>query len=302
MSFVTNPALANEVLRHDPALGVIEKVGFLPSDGGDIFATFSLPAVAKGALVVCCSLYEDFMRNYRREVLLSRRLAARGFAVARFHYRGSGNSQGDPRGLAFDGMVADAGTVGRFVRELVNSPSVAYLGTRLGALVAAAASAAGGAAPLALWEPVIRPTAYFREAFMASTIRDVKRDVEGGAPMQALIDTLRSEGSVDLLGYTLTRSLHDDLASRSLPEEIGVLGRPVLLVQIASERRLSGTHERLAATLTSVGCDVVVDAVEAEQSWWFTGGAWKAEEARDGSKALIELTGDWLSDVERPSA
>jgi hypothetical protein len=277
-------------------------VGFLRSDDEAIFAGLSLPQSAKGAVVICSSLYEDFLRNYRREVLLSRALAAGGLAAARFHYRGSGNSEGDSEGLSFDRMVADAMTVGRSLREASGDPSIAYLGTRLGGLVAAAASKADGAAPLALWEPTVQPRSYFREAFMASSIRDLKRDPEAKSPMQDIVDVLHSEGRIDLLGYTVTRSFHDDLIGRSLMDEIGPEARPVLLVQVASEDRLGGSYERLANGLRGQGCDVVVETVAAEQSWWFTGARWVAEEHREGTKTLIDRTASWFDGVGWPSA
>lgn len=54
------------------------------------------------AVVVCPPTLAAFPSNYGREVAAARALAARGYAVQRIHYRGTGNSDGDATEVAFE--------------------------------------------------------------------------------------------------------------------------------------------------------------------------------------------------------
>ncbi|MBA2478088.1 MAG: hypothetical protein H0V38_05705, partial [Sporichthyaceae bacterium] len=75
-----------------------EETKFLGLPGQQILAFLHRPTsrAVVGGVVICGSLFEDFQINYRREVLVARRLAQRGFATVRFHYRSVGNSDGLP--------------------------------------------------------------------------------------------------------------------------------------------------------------------------------------------------------------
>ncbi len=94
-------------------------------------------------VLVCSPLHAEMQRNYRREVLLSRRLASAGAAVERFHYRGTGNSAGEPGRLALDTMIEDGIAAVHHLQQRVGGVPLVVLGTRVGGLVAAAVAVGG---------------------------------------------------------------------------------------------------------------------------------------------------------------
>jgi pimeloyl-ACP methyl ester carboxylesterase len=101
-------------------------------------------------------LAREFAHNYRREVLLARALAVAGQAVLRFHYRHTGNSDGDGVDLTFDSMREDAlGAIDALRSQAPKGP-LTILGTRWGSLIAAAAAAHHPDAAVVLWSPCSR--------------------------------------------------------------------------------------------------------------------------------------------------
>src|SRR5207253_10522741 len=119
-------------------------------------------------VVICSSICNDFLHNYRREVELARELAANGIAVARFHYRGLGNSDGDEAAVTFDSMVDDAREATAHLRALTGVSKVSFLGSRFGAPIAAALASGEVGAPLVLVDPTVEASKFFREAWRAS--------------------------------------------------------------------------------------------------------------------------------------
>jgi pimeloyl-ACP methyl ester carboxylesterase len=88
----------------DTSTGVSETAAFISSAAGLVLVHAHIPASpAQPPVVICSSVYEELRNNYRREVLLARRLAAAGAPVVRFQYRGFGNSDDAPgAGPTFD--------------------------------------------------------------------------------------------------------------------------------------------------------------------------------------------------------
>src|SRR5688500_12781422 len=84
----------------------------------------------RAGLLICSPISADFMANYQREVLLARMLAKRGFAVQRFHYRGTGNSDGDPAEVTFGRLCEDAVQAKDELARATGVSTIALLGTR----------------------------------------------------------------------------------------------------------------------------------------------------------------------------
>ena len=133
---ITMPRAASRTRRVD-AIGIVEEIGFVDSGGRQMFSALHRPDGASNAAVVICSpIQAEQLRNYRREVLLARELARQGLTVQRFHYRGSGNSDGSPADVTFETMLEDARTALRLMQDRADG-AIALVGTRLGASVAA---------------------------------------------------------------------------------------------------------------------------------------------------------------------
>src|SRR5207245_489466 len=115
----------NERSIEEPAQGFRQEVRFF-ADG--IFGSRTLPLdiPIRGGVVICPPLFMDVHRTARLEVLLARELAARGLAVQRFCYRGTGFSGGDDRDLALDRMLQDAQIATNALRDACAIDNVAF--------------------------------------------------------------------------------------------------------------------------------------------------------------------------------
>jgi len=250
---------------------------------------------AASGVVICPALQAEFLRNYRREVDLGHDLAAQGFAVQRFHYRGSGNSDGDTSEATFETMRDDALTAAEWLVRTEEVETLAFVGARWGAMVAAAAASRFDRAPLVLWEPMTQPRTYFRELFRAGQIHEMRK--AGGSPRSSedQLAEMRRTGSLDVLGYAIDRPLYESVIGRTLEEELGDRPRPILLVQISRRDQLRGQYAALVDRLREAGFDIDTHLVQAsEEAWWYVGGRNFAEE-RGLAEELIGVTRDWLS-------
>ena len=104
------------------------------------------------------------------EVRLGAALAAEGFAVIRFHYRGQGHSDGDTGDVTFESLRDDALAATEYLQSEADVPGVSFIGSRVGALVAGAVSAGYADSRLVLWEPIVDPSRYLREAQRSMSI------------------------------------------------------------------------------------------------------------------------------------
>lgn len=292
-----NPGSGKPGSRHDLAMGLWEEAGFFGAQGSIFGSTYLPEEPAIGGLVVCSPLYAEFMTNYRREVLLARTLAGRGMAVQRFHYRGTGNSYGDPAHNTFSSMRDDALTAADQLQHRSGIAEIAFVGTRIGAMVAGAAASRMGDAPLVLWEPVVAPERYFREAFRASLIRDLKESSSERRTASALLETMRAEGVVDVLGYSIHEGLYDSLIELDLASEIGEARRRVLIVQLGRAEQLRGENKDLVSALEAVGTVVEGRVVTGNEAWWFVN---EPTRSKAVTKDVVDLTTDWLLGTLQP--
>ncbi len=297
--------------RHDEAGGWTEVLGFVGPGSQRIAACAVVPdGACRGAVVVCPSLFNEFLKNARREVELARALGGAGFAVVRLHYRGTGHADGEPTDTAYPAMVADAHLAGSWLAELAGLAPTAYLGTRFGALVAA--SVAGPGAALALVEPVVSGAAFFSEGLTARLFAAGihRRSGAGGEPRSVaeLTAELERTGAVDVLGYTLGLELHRSAAEVTLVAEVGrARPRPLLVVQLDAARPLRAGLAEAVATLTRAGLDPEVDRLGAKEQWWLAeereGAPGEAENRAQGLDAddpLLTRLVRWMAAAHDP--
>ena len=274
--------------RVDERTGVREEALFLGNEDDRAYACFYLPPSEPiGAVVVCTSIYAELMVNYRKEVLLARSLAEAGMAVARFHYRSTGNSDGDAAATSFDTFRDDARRVSAALAERVGIESTGFFGTRFGALIAASAASDSAGAPVAFWDPILKANDFFREALRARAIRGVKQQKE--EERKVSFEELADDEWTDMLGYRVYGRFYKSSVSRSLAEEIGE-ARPVFFLQFSRTDSLSPKYAGFAESLRAAGCDVTTHSIVGQPAWWFIGERLRADED-------VRTTTDWFASV-----
>jgi hypothetical protein len=212
--------------------------------------------------------------------------------VFRYHARGHGDSAGDFAAVTFAGLVEDARAAAAQGLERSGARGIVWLGVRFGALVAAAALGAGGAARgLALWEPVGEPAGYFRGQLRGLLFSRVAKGERPDATVDELLARVTSEGQVDVHGYHLHRALVESSKGLELAGLLAAWKGPTLLAQIQARPRLAPEHAALVEGLELRGARVTVTRIAEEPGWHFISNpAWESE-------TLVRDTAEWLHAV-----
>jgi hypothetical protein len=263
--------LAGEGQFIEDETGLRQHCGFIGAAGGRIFVSLHTGRVDPAAAVLVCSpVFVEGERNYRREVLLGRALAARGVACVRFHYRGTGNSD-SLAAVTPSTMTDDARHV---LEELVKLrfASIGLVGTRSSAPTALALRGDLADGPVALWSPVLDLSRWAREVRRAARVAALGEPASSHEPGDA-------PDLIDAMGYGMSHTAFTNAAAVALPT------RRALIVEFDGK-----------ATNGRESCSTV-DRLEfsVEHSWWFLDHDWTAEEERRQIHGLVFPTADWLS-------
>jgi alpha/beta superfamily hydrolase len=291
-----NTVEPSAVSRQDPTTGMVETALYIGSGADRVYGyRYAPPDTRTLGIVLCPAILGDFVTNYRREVLGARSLASRGFPVMRFHYRGTANSDGDVSELSFDTMVEDAHAAAAALEEGSGISDVAFIGTRFGSLIAAAATRSRAARAVALWEPMTDARSYFREMNRTRMMHDVSGGEHQGSSFDDLAADLRANGYADLLGYTLGRRLFESALDRTLLTELGDRPADVLLVQFNLRKGIDRSRQALADALRAAGRTVDLEAVQGVELWGLHSDGWTPIESRSDVQHLLEITTEWFS-------
>jgi hypothetical protein len=253
--------------------GVWLRVGFIETDGGQLFSAVHGPAGdPKGVALICPPPLAEGPRNYRREFQLAAGLAEGGVAAMRFHPIGSGHSSEGPCTLR--SMTADASNALGALRIEFGDLPAAVVGTRLAAVVAARTVSAGGM--LVLWDPVVDGAVYTKEVMRARRLSELASGgtVADGDPSD--------DETVDVVGYPVARALLDEARSQPLAG-VEIAARHVQVVEMTRKGTPRPAVVDLANQWRSGGAEVRLDVVAAAESWWF-GSAGK------GGRLEVEVT------------
>jgi pimeloyl-ACP methyl ester carboxylesterase len=240
------------------------------------------------------------MKNYRREVLLGRALAARGIACARFHYRGVGHSEGDPGALDISSMAEDAVAVADHLRTECGVTDLVFIGTRLGAVAAARAAAKAAGEGLVLWDPVLDPPRYFKEVFRSRLLAELRTG--GGGSTKQLLDELLSVGTVEVLGFPIGRSAYESALGSSMVEAVGLTSGPILVVQFNQRDESRSEDAAIGSQLGIAGRDMQVEVFRHKEAWWFAENVARFDHTGHESAPLVQLTAHWVAGRFAPAA
>jgi alpha-beta hydrolase superfamily lysophospholipase len=169
-----------------------------------LFGWYHAPSgTARAAVVICPPIGDDYVRAHRSLRHLAEALAARGFAVVRFDFHGTGDSPADERAPDRAGAwLADVVTAADEARRRSGASAVALVGLRLGATLAAAAADAARADSLVLWGPYASGAEWVTES---RGLEQMHRTLEPQS-FSAEPAGWRSEGGEQALGFLLTPS------------------------------------------------------------------------------------------------
>lgn len=255
-----------------------------------LLGAFHSPATSPvGGVLICSPLYKEWGINHRREVLLSWELAAQGFAVQRFSYRGVGDTIGATRSMTFDTLMEDAHVAMEHLLRRCGPGRIIVQGTRFGALVAAAVARSHPDASLVFWQPFTKGPAFFREIFRSRMIGDLKKGLTGSSDKD-LVAELEQNGWIDVLGYPIGWEFYRSASDLSLFDLVSEAGRSGLLVQMSTRQQVKNEYSKLSRHFEDLGGTLEIRLVEDDEAWWFgaSGGPRKLEVKAAALEAVSE--------------
>ena len=282
-------------------VGTTTETGYFGLGPQMMFGCLLTPARAlRGSVIICPPVHADAAKSYRSEVVLARALAHQGFGVLRFHYRGQGHSDGDSSMTTFESMREDVIMALSFLRSRIETSRFALIGCRLGGLVAAAVASLHDSAPLVLWEPVLEPRLYLREAIRARLIGDLSTKGTPSDSPSLRIDQLQEGESIDIHGYPIHGSMVRSLEGRTLFHELGGHPRPILLIQVGKGQSLGAANVSFLERLSALGFPVDVQLTGHEIGWWFRGASQDRERSDQVTDVVVAATVSWLHEQFSP--
>ena len=229
---------------------------FFEANGIPVYAVHHAPVPGRADAPVVVHVHGlgvEQITLYRQEALTARAAAAAGFPVLRYHSRGHGDSAGTSADVTLAGLVEDAHAAADEAKRRTGASRVVWLGVRMGALVAALAGGPGSgrddAAGFVLWEPVAKPSDFFRQQLRTLLFSQVAGGKKPDATVDQLLQRLETEGQLDVFGYTLYRSLVHSFAGVTLAAALEGVRAPVCLAQVQTRGKLAPAHVALINSL-----------------------------------------------------
>ncbi|MEC5216189.1 exosortase A-associated hydrolase 2 [Actimicrobium sp. GrIS 1.19] len=231
-------------------------------DGRQLFAIYH-PATAAPrheGVLLCNPFGQEAIRCHRLFRILADQLARQGFDVLRFDYLGTGDSDGDDTVGDLDAWCDDVLAASTELQRRSGAQRIAWLGLRLGATVAAMASARTQQplSRLVLWDPVIDGNAFL--AAMAAAHRAARTESFGArwAIERRIRDQADIEASTEVLGFALTARLRAQLAglgdaqlARTDADQIALLIGPGVPEAEALRQQLARQNKSVSLTTVS---------------------------------------------------
>ena len=278
----------------DPRSGIAERLLTPRIGGASSVAVLSTPLAGKPTMgwLICSSYGAEQQYLMRPEVRIARTLAAKGFAVLRYHGQGYGDSERGAEHISPASHRADALDAAGILRSETVVEHVGLLGIRFGATTALMVAADSDSQAVVAVEPVLRGRTYVRSVLArshalrfggnaasngakttgipgAGDVLDVEGDPVSRASLRDLeaMDALgpaeRFMGASVILGVGRTaepseglRTLADALGGRAGRAKLDVVAHPAALWLAVPSRR--GQDSRGKAELW----DLVIERVE----------------------------------------
>lgn len=202
------------IMKPEPPLNVPEdasRVGqtgrsafYFESGGRSLFAWLHQPAgaLADHGVLICPPLGHEQVHSHRALRHLAEHLAEQGFAVLRFDYLGTGDSDGteqDPQCLS--NWLANVNDAVEWLRGTAGCRKISLVGLRLGATLAALYAEQHDVESLVLWAPVVKGRRYVREL----TALNQTALLAGGGP-----------AGIEAMGFVYSNELAGELAQIDL--------------------------------------------------------------------------------------
>jgi pimeloyl-ACP methyl ester carboxylesterase len=244
--------------------GVEERAFHLPSGDGWCLAIAYVPAeVSPPGFVVCHSYGLEFTSLRRVERAVARTLARMGHPVIALHRRGFGDSSHDAEDASLDRSLED---IRSGIDWLSHEPGVTragLMGARSGALMAGTTARRGVAGPLILINPVtsgrtlVRQLVQRMNAVAAASTMDLP-----ARSLDEVLEEMHRTGTVEAIGYVLTRDLLEPLLDVDLTTDMGAFHGDALILQVQKGTSIPRPVKALARRIEAAGGRSTVELIQ----------------------------------------
>ena len=176
-----------------------------------------LPEVALKApqrscgVVVVSAVGRERLRCYHESANLARELAAHGYPVIRFDYRGEGESSGSFAESTVTTRLEDIATAATELRRRAGVEEICLLGFRLGSLLAVLAAGDLGIQRMILCDPVCNPRQYAKGMLRSNILLQSQYFGKVSKKEAALREELLRGGTVSVYGFNLGQPFLEQL-------------------------------------------------------------------------------------------
>ncbi len=233
---------------------------FFGTPGGALFGCHHRPPMHPGrrtGIVICGPVGQESIRAHRALKQLAGQLVRAGFHCLRFDWYGTGDAAGGDSDGRLERWREDAVSAMDVLRARSGVASVALVGLRLGASLAAQAAVDGGGVDgLVLWDPVVDGAVYLDDLAARHRARMRSFPVPVKAPPAG-------EPVAEVLGFGLPAALRSDLAALDLLALPVPPGPRVFVVDTGVPTDLG----RLRGHLTELGSRVDVVSIDTPSIW-----------------------------------
>jgi pimeloyl-ACP methyl ester carboxylesterase len=253
-----------------------------------LYGTYHMPRTPGPdgiGVVLCNPVLHEYAASHRPFCVLAERLAHSGVHALRFDYHGTGDSAGEGEEADVDRWIAN---IGHAIDELVASRGVervGLIGLRLGATMAALASARRDDMDfLVLWDPIPSGDSYVDGlrvlhqhwlAFESENQPDLKRH----------------STAFEILGHPFSAEFERDLRRVQLSDLGSTSAKRVLIAGGAESAALGAVGARFEELGVSVECE----ALDAGQ---FVMQSLEIDQAKVPREILIKIV-DWVTGLGR---
>lgn len=272
-------------VRTDLNVGALESPRYFDSAGDQIYTvTHAALQPRRGAVLLCGPFGVERERAYLTLVLWARMLAASGFEVMRFDYRGHGESTGSFEDMSIARWREDAAFCAARLSTATRGCPLVVHGIRLGALIAAELFASGVGDGLLMWEPPVSAEALLRDTLRHNLVGQRMADPNAQCrTREQLIAALEAGELVNVDGYFWTRALWMD-AQR----------HPLLLPSAFETRPWHALHAQVGAVAAPQTSGVVRPAPVDADTFWNSSSTLLVPRA----EGFFQASTRWLTDNE----
>ncbi len=270
---------------------------FVVGDGDErLYGVRYVPAGAAGGSAPPCVLLNPLDNegewSIRFYVRLARRLAATGRTVARFDYRGTGNSGGAFSDVCVASLLEDVDRAAGAIEAAAAGMRPSLVGARFGATVALLAAGRRQVAELLLLDPVLDVPRYVTTSFVNKEILSRKLAGVSAGPTRAA--RLSGDGRVELCGTVFGERFYRELTCFEAPR-LGAARAGRMEVVLPEGRLSAGETAQLERLRCEAGAAVRFVPVRRGTVGWgaenFTRESQLAELLAENAARFFERTG-----------